>query len=84
MNFGTSHYVILLHGAEVNISIELGAEVNIWYRSQQLVAEVTSMPKLLVPNIDRAINIVYGWNPYRGAATKKLHNPPAKHIHVLI
>ena len=33
--------LILLHGAEVNISIELGAEVNISCRSSQHGAEVT-------------------------------------------
>ena len=37
-NFGT----LLFHGAEVNI----------WCRSPQLGAEVTAVPKLLVPNID--------------------------------
>ena len=47
-NFGT----LLFHGAEVNISIELGVEVNIWCRSPQLGAEVTAVLKLLVPNID--------------------------------
>ena len=31
---------------------ELGAEFNNWRRSPQLGAEVTSVPKLLVPNID--------------------------------
>ena len=48
-----SAHVILLHDAEVNISIELGAEVNIRYRSPQLGAELTSVPKLLMSNIDR-------------------------------
>ena len=48
INFGT----LLFHGAQVNISIKLGAEVNIWCRSPQLGAEVTAVPKLLVPNID--------------------------------
>ena len=36
-NFGTR----FLHGAEVKISIELGAEFNIWCRSPQLGPEVT-------------------------------------------
>ena len=48
----TSAHVILLHGADVNISIKLDAEVNIRCRSPQLGAEVTAVPKLLVPNID--------------------------------
>ena len=48
INFGTP----LFHGAEVNISIEIGAEVNIWCRSPQVGTEVTNVPKLLVPNID--------------------------------
>ena len=34
-------HVVLLHGAEVNIWIELGAEVNILCQSPQLGAEVT-------------------------------------------
>ena len=37
----TSAHVIFLHGAEVNIPIELGAEVNTGCRSQQVGAEVT-------------------------------------------
>ena len=37
INFDT----LLFHGAEVNISIKLGAEVNIRCRSPQLGAEVT-------------------------------------------
>ena len=37
INFGTR----ILHGAEVKISTELGAEFNIWCRSLQLSAEVT-------------------------------------------
>ena len=47
-NFGT----LILHGAGVNNSIELDAEDNIWCRSPQLGAEVTTVPKLLVLNID--------------------------------
>ena len=36
----TSAHVIFLHGAEINIPIELGAEVNIGCRSPQVGAEV--------------------------------------------
>ena len=38
-------------GAKYKISIELGAEFNIWCRSPQLGADVTAVSKLLVPNI---------------------------------
>ena len=48
----TSAHVIFLHGAEVNIPIELGAEVNTGCRSPQVGAEVTS-----VPNIDCLLSI---------------------------
>ena len=48
----TSAHVIFLHGAVVNIPIEPGAEVNVGCRSPQVGAEVTSVPKLLVSNID--------------------------------
>ena len=54
VNFGT----LLIHGAKVNISIELGDEVNIWCRSPQLGAEVTAVRKLLVPNIDCPVHKV--------------------------
>ena len=37
INVGT----LLFHGAEVNISIELGVKVNNWCRSPQLGTEVT-------------------------------------------
>ena len=46
----TSAHVILLHGAEVNISIKLGAEVSIRCRSPQIGAEVTHAEHRLPQN----------------------------------
>ena len=43
INFGKLNH---LHGPEVKISIELGAEFNIWCRSSQLVAEVNPNGKI--------------------------------------
>ena len=61
INFGTS----LLQGAEVNNSIELGTEVNIWCRSSQLGAEVTAVPKIEVtwgqwiPALDQSVVVLF-------------------------
>ena len=51
----TSAHEILLHGAEVNISIKLGAEVSIKCRSPQIGAEVTHAEHRLVRNEPRLI-----------------------------
>ena len=45
------------HGAEVKMSVELGALFNNSCQSPQLDAEVTSVLKLLVPNIDCSTTI---------------------------
>ena len=49
----TSAHVIFFHGAEVNIPIELGAEVNIGCRSPQVGAEVTRAEHRLLPLFKR-------------------------------
>ena len=68
----TSAHVILLHRAEITISIELGAEVNIRCRSPLVGAEVTSVSKLLVLNIDCPVQRLFKTN-WKSATSR---NPP--------